>query len=244
MNKDLLTLVLSEICCCQYGQCCKILLATVLLGITPTSHPLQACCYIVTLGISLFPSMVIVATMEPFDRCLWHNMCGPHRFVLFRNLSCWVSFRTPDKTGWYKWNQVAEISDYFSSPRSRLPSHKEKRMCIYLTARHNLTGNQIVKRRISPCLFFMHPSDPNREKSLSYDEIRTRKFARCLSVYVSAFFKWTLFCQAPLLLWGCHHEKEGVQTSCRWLCLLGESFTAYLKSSTQPQTTPATRFCV
>lgn len=108
-----------------------ILLATVLLGITPTSHPLQACCYIVTLGISLFPSMVIVAIMEPFDRCLWHNMCGPHRFVLFRNLSYWVSFRTPDKTGWYKWNQVAEISDYFSSLRSRLPSHKEKKS-VYL----------------------------------------------------------------------------------------------------------------
>ncbi len=152
--------------------------------------------------MSHFPSMIIVATMQPFDCYLCYDMCSSHRFVLFGKISCCVSLGTPDKTERHKWKLVAEISHYPSSPRSRLPPRKKKNP--YLLNSQTQPGNHIVIHRISPHLF-LHTLLTQMEKKPNSTMMRLVP-GNWLGVFVcvqyvsnvcvSAFLKWTLFCQA------------------------------------------------
>lgn len=151
------------------GQCCKMLFKELR---PPT------CYYRLGVILSLWTCLIFPVLLWP--ECshlisIFDTMCGSQRFVLFGQINCCASLRTPDKTERYKWNLVAEVSHYPSSPRSCLHSQKEKN--LYLLNSQTQPGNQIVIHRISPCVF-SRTLLTQMEKY--YDEISARKLARCL----------------------------------------------------------------
>lgn len=124
MNKDPLTLVLNKISCCQNGQCCKVLSATVFLGITsPHYRP--------GVTLSLWTCLVFQAWLL-WPQCshliaIFSTIRVAHTALFYLGKSVVVFLSgPPDKTEQHKCNLVAEISHYPSSLRSCLPSQKEK----------------------------------------------------------------------------------------------------------------------
>lgn len=141
MNTDLLTLVLSDISCCQSGQCCEILLATVFLGITPTSHPQQAWCYIVR-------PCLIVATIAAFDTvCVARTAL----FNLGKSVVVFLSGRPTRLTDTNEtWWPRSDPLPHLPSIPSALP---ERQKNPFVLNSQTQPGNQIGIHRISPCLF-------------------------------------------------------------------------------------------
>lgn len=154
-NTELLTLwVMSEISCCESGQCSKFLLATVFLGINPASPPTTPGGKLSLWARLAFPRMIIVASMQPFDCRLWYDMCGPRPLCFIWRRGSVVVFLsgTPDKTEWHKWNLVCRDLPLPELPSMRSALPERKRIPICWTAQAQ-PGNQIVIHRISPCLF-------------------------------------------------------------------------------------------
>lgn len=145
MNTDLLTLVLNEISCCQYGHCCEILLATGFLGITLLSLPSSLWTCLIFQAWVLLPQCRHLITI--FD-----TICAARTALFYLGKSVVVCLsgrliRLKDTNG--SWLLRSPVTP---APLDPVCLPERKRIHICWTARHN---QEIISSYMGyPLVFF------------------------------------------------------------------------------------------